>query len=110
MRSASTKPSSCKASTARSWISISDEEVKTARPLWIDETRFLASTCDSLDQDWDVAAAYCPNIFETACMEVLISDEEGEWTRLGARIDEMALRGEDSSLKASVLTIHQYQP
>lgn len=42
-------------------------------------------------------------------MEELISDEEGEWTRLGARIDEMALRGEDSSLKASVLTINQYQ-
>ena len=42
-------------------------------------------------------------------MEVGINDEEGEWTRLGARIDEMALRGEDSSLKASVLTINQYQ-
>jgi len=77
---------------------MSEEEVKTASPLLIDETRFLASTCDSGDQDWDTLAAYWPKIFETACMEVLMSEEDWEWGRLGARIEEMALKGDDSSL------------
>jgi hypothetical protein len=77
-RSASTKPKSCSASIALSWISISDDDAKVSRPFLIDVTRFLASEWDSLDQDCETWAAYCPKIFETAWIEVLTSVGDDE--------------------------------
>lgn len=71
-----------------------------ASPRLIEDTRFLASTCDSEDQDWETLAAYWPKIFDTACIEVLMRVGDGEWGKLGARIEEIALRGDDNSLQS----------